>query len=446
MSITDRGAAAALAGLLALAWTGLAGAAMDVPEIQSWHTDNGVRVLFIEMRDIPIVSAQLTFAAGAARDGDHPGRARLTADALMSGTGELDADAFAEAIDRHGARVETGSARDMAWLRLTSLADDDQLWPTADLLADMLAAPAFPAGEVERLISSHRTALRQERQSPGAIASRLFWETAYEGHPYAGNPLGTTDSLDGITPDHLREFHRRYYVGANANLALVGDLDRDAAERFAEALTASLPEGEAAAPVPPAPDLDDDVTVRESFPSTQAHITVGRPGEARGRPDAPAFDVANHAFGAGSFTSRLFREVREQRGLVYGVHSSSRAMAAAGPFRIGLQTRGDQAEEALAVVNAELERFLDDGPTAEETEASVLNITGGFPLSIDANSKLVGYLGVIGFYDLPLAYLENYPQEVAAVDARAAHRAFLAVIGHRPLVTVIVGGDRALDD
>lgn len=452
MSITERhelstrrgmrGGALCVA-LLGLFLGGPVVAMADAPEIQEWHTDNGARVLFIEVPDIPLVNARLTFAAGAARDGDQPGVARLTADGLMSGTNDLDADGLAEAWERHGARVSTGSARDMAWLDMTSLSDADQLWPVVDVLAGMLASPAFAEAEVERLKDQHRTELRQQRQSPGHIASRLFWETAYEGHPYAVNPLGNEESLERIKPADLHAFHERYYVGANANLALVGDLDRAEAERLARELVGELPEGESAEALPPAPELDDDVTRRESFPSTQAHIIIGRPGVARGPDDSPALDVANHVFGAGSFTSRLFREVREERGLVYGVRSISTAMDVAGPFRIGLQTRGDQEQEALTVVRSELQRFLADGPTVEETEASVRNITGGFPLSIDANRKLVGHLGAIGFYDLPLDHLQTYPDRVAEVDAAEAHAAFLDAVGHRPRVTVVVGGDRA---
>lgn len=446
MPISDRCRATLAAVALILAGPLAADTATGLPEIQTWRTDNGARVLFLADDSIPMVAARVTFSAGAARDDDRPGQARLTAEALLAGAGERDADAIAEGFDRYGAEIDTGAARDMAWLSLTTLAAADQREPVSDLAGEVLADPAFPGDDVERLIGQQRTELRRERQSPGAIASRRFWETAYEGHPYASNPLGTNESLDELGPDALEAFHERYYVGDNATVALAGDIDRDEAEAMAEALVGGLPAGEAPAAIPPAPELDEDVTVRESFPSSQVHITIGRPGFARDYTDEAAFDVANHVFGAGSFTNRLFREVREKRGLVYGVRSRATPMAAEGPFRIGLQTRGDQEEEALRVVRDELDRFLADGPDADETEAAVDNITGGFPLSIDANSDLVGQLSVIGFYDLPLDRLEAYPRAVADVDADAAHDAFTGVVGDRPRVTVIVGGDRNEDD
>lgn len=447
MSISKpvRAAALVFAALLTTAPV-FAAQPSDVPEIQSWRTDNGARVLFIAADSVPMVNARVTFAAGAARDGDLPGQARLTADALLSGTGERDADAVAAALDQHGAEVDTGAARDMAWLSLTSLAADDQLWPTVEVLRQILGEPAFPEGEVDRLIGQQRTSLQREQQSPGAIANRRFWETAYEGHPYASNPLGTSDSLDAIEPDHLAAFHEQYYVAENATVAIVGAIERSGAERLANELVGALPGGAPAQALPAPPELEEDVTVRESFPSTQAHIMIGRPGVARGEEDKAAFHVADHVFGSGSFTNRLFNEVRKERGLVYGVRSNSTAMAAAGPYRIGLQTRGDQESEALEVVRDELDKFLDGGPTEDETETAVQNIVGGFPLLIDANSSLVGHLSVIGFYDLPLDHLATYPRRVEDVDPDVAHQAFVDVLGGKPRVTVIVGGDRARDD
>lgn len=444
MLITERRVPGLVLALFALSLP--ATASSFGPDIAEWRTDNGVRVLFIEAREIPVVNAQLAFAAGSARDGDLPGVAGLTADALLGGAGDMDADELASAFERHGANVGTGAARDMAWVSLQSLADDRQLGPVVDTLAGMLARPAFPADELDRLLDGRRTALDQQERSPGAIADRLFWETAYAGHPYGSNPTGTRASLDAITPADLREFHERYYVGANASLAIVGDLDRAAAERLADRLVASLPRGEPAGQLPLAPELADDVTRREPFPSTQAHVIIGRPAVARGYDAWPAVFVANHSFGGGGFTGRLMDEVRQKRGLVYGIYSYFSPMQAEGPFRVVLQTRGDQEDEALGVVRDELDRFLRDGPTADETEASAQNITGGLPLQIDSNSNLVGQLAVTGFYDLPLDRLERFRRAVGAVDAGIAHRAFLDAVGHRPRVTVIVGGDRARDD
>lgn len=415
----------------------------DTVEVREWHTDNGLRVLFVEAPEVPLVEARLTFAAGSARDGDLPGTARLVAQSLLSGSEDHDVNELAEAFESHGAEVSTDAARDMAWIRLRSLSDPEHLEPVAETLAGVLSRPAFPEDEVDRLVSRARTGLLEESQSPGGIAGRLFWEALYGDHPYASNPIGTGESLDAIGPDELRAFHSRYYVAANGVLVLVGDLDRERAGRLADTLAGGLPEGEPADELPPPPEIGDDIEIREPFPSIQAHVLIGRPAVTRGQEDWPALYIANRVFGGASFTSRLFREVREERGLVYGVYSVFRPMGAPGPFQIGLQTRGDQEEEARRVVADELARMNVDGPDTDETTQSVRNVVGGFPLRIDSNANLASYLAMIGFYDLPLDYLDRLPAAVAEVDAAAAHAAWRAAVGERPLVTVIVGGDRA---
>lgn len=420
--------------------------AAAAPEIHEWTTDNGARVLFIEAHEIPAVDVRITFAAGSARDGEHPGIARLTSNLLPSGTDELDADALARAWEDEGAQVSTGAARDMAWAELRSLSEDEHLRPVVRTVARMLAEPAFPADEIARLKDQQRTALEEEEQSPGALAERAFWEAVYGDHPYGHEPLGTRASLEAIDRDAIRAFHERYYVAANANIAIVGDISRERAERVARTLVEPLPAGESAPALPSVPQLEEDVTVRRDFPSTQAHVIMGQAGVARGYERWPALYVANHVFGGGGFTSRLFGEVREERGMVYGIYSYASPMALPGPFMIQLQTRGDQADEALDVVRAQLRRFLDEGPTGSELEDAVRNITGGFPLRIDSNSELASYLSMMGYYGLPTDYLERFPERAAKVDAQSAHAAFRDVLGDGPRVTVIVGGDRGQGD
>lgn len=432
-----------LIGLVTLA---AAGTALAGPDIEQWTTGNGARVLYVHAPELPMVDARVTFDAGSARDGGHPGVARLTSNLLMSGTAEHDTDALARALEREGAEVSTGSARDMAWVKLRSLADEAHLGPVAELAGAMLHQPAFPGDEIERLVEQQRTALREREQSPGGIAGRLFREAIYGDHPYGGDPLGSEDSLARIDRGDVRAFHDEHYVGANANIAIVGAIGRERAEALARTLVGDLPRGQAAPDLPPVPELADDQTIREPYPSTQAHVLVGRPGVARGYERWPALYVANHILGGGGFTSRLYDQVRSQRGLVYSVYSHFSPMRAAGPFRIGLQTRGDQVDEALEVVRGVFNRFDAAGPTGDEIGDAVRNITGGFPLRIDSNDELTGYLAMMGYYGLGTDYLARFPERVEAVDAAAAQAAFVDALGQRPRVTVIVGGDRARGD
>ncbi len=429
--------AAALVALLVTA-----PAATAAPEIEQWRTDNGARVLYVHAPEIPLVDARVTFAAGSARDGDAPGLAQLTSEMLMSGTDELGPDAVARTLERHGANVSTGTERDMGWIELRSLSEPEQLRPVADTVGSLLAEPAFPAGEIERLKQQQRTALREQEQSPGQIARQRFWSAAYGDHPYGHDPLGTRASISAIERADLQAFHQQHYVAANATVAIVGAIERARARGLAERLVGGLPRGKPASELPPAPPLESDQTVRVAFPSTQAHVLVGQPAVARGYRDWPALYTANHVLGGGGFVSRLFGEVRESKGLVYSIYSYASPMASAGPFLVSFQTRGDRAQRALSIVRDELAGFLDEGPTQDELDDAKRKIGGSFPLKIDSNQELVGYLAMIGFYDLPLDYLERFPATIDDVTREQAHRAFREGVGDGPRVTVIVGGDR----
>ena len=180
-------------------------------------------------------------------------------------------------------------------------------------------------------------------------------------------------------------------------------------------------------------------TIRIEFPSRQSHILMGQLGTRRGDKDYFSLYVANHPFGGSGFASRLMNEVREKRGLAYSVYSYFSPMRQQGPFQMGLQTRNDQAEEALQIMTEELEKYVAEGPQEKELEASLKNITGGFPLRVDSNSKLLGYLSMIGFYDLPLEYMNQFVAKVSAVDVPMIKNALKRRVATDKMLTVIVG-------
>jgi zinc protease len=159
----------------------------------------------------------------------------------------------------------------------------------------------------------------------------------------------------------------------------------------------------------------------------------------RGDKDYMALYVGNYPFGGSGFASRLMKAVREKRGLAYSVYSYFSPMHEAGPFLMALQTRTDKTDEALGLLRSELAKYLKEGPSADEMKASIDNITGGFPLNLDSNSKMLGYIAMIGFYDLPPDYLQTFVSRVKAVTADEAHTAMQQRIHPDHLVTVVVG-------
>lgn len=428
------GLGALLLGLL----PALAGA---VPDIEHWTTENGARVYFISAGELPIVDMRVVFDAGSARDGDTPGLARLTNTLLDSGTAELSADAVAERLDEVGARLGSGALRDMAWLSLRSLSESQYLAPAIDTFTRLLNKPAFAADALERERQRMIISVKARKQSPDEIAELNFYQNLYGEHPYASPPGGEEDSLKAITRDDVQSFHDRYYVAANAVVAIVGDLDRSQAEQLADKLVGALPAGEAAPDLPSVQPLSEARTITVTHPSSQSHVRIGQTGVSRGDPDYYSLYLGNHVLGGNGLVSRLAEEVRRKRGLSYSVYSYFLPMQRNGPFVIGLQTGNNQVEEAIQVATTTLQDLIDNGPGSERLEEARQNIIGSFAQRIDSNNELAQYLGMIGFYDLPLDYLQTFPDKIKAVALEEVSRTFNRRIHPGRLLTVIVGGE-----
>ena len=407
--------------------------------IQHWTTDNGARVYFVAAPELPMVDLQIIFDAGAARDKEKAGTAVLTNGLLAEGAGDLNANQISERFDELGARFGYDAQRDMANLTLRSLSDDKVLNRALDTMALVLSQPTFPKEAFERERKRMLIGLEQRKQSPGALADEAFYKAVFKSHPYAVMPSGYEDTVGSLTIDDLKAFYKRYYVASNAVIAIVGDLDRSEAEQVAAKIVAQLPQGTPAEKLPDVANLNDQEVIKLEHPSTQTHILLGQPGMRRGDPDYYALYVGNHILGGSGLVARLSNEIREKRGLAYSSYSYFLPMRKDGPFQIGLQTRNDQAEEALSVVRETLKTFIENGPTAEEINASKKNITGGFPLRISSNKKILGYIGMIGFYGLPLDYLDTFNEKIQAVSAADIQDAFKRRVNPDTMVTVLVG-------
>lgn len=432
------GLISALCALVALLW---ADAAIAGPNIQHWTASTGARVYLVEVHALPIIDVEVDFAAGSAYEPPaKAGLAGFTRGLLDAGAGDLDEQAISDRSADLGADIGGGTGLDRASLSLRTLSSETERDGTIDLAAKLLAHPTFPQAVLDREKVRAVAALREALTQPGTIAERRFTEAVYGNHPYGHPP--TVESLQQITRDDLVAFHRDHYNAASASVAIVGDVTRAQAERIATRLTADLPRGAAPAalarPAPPAAR-----TVRVDNPSAQAHILIGQPGIKRDDPDYYPLLVGNYTLGGGGFVSRLTKEVREKRGLAYSVYSYFDPQEQLGPFEIGLQTRGGEVKEALKVVDSTVADFIAHGPTAEELQAAKDNIINGFGLRLDSNRKILGYVAMIGFHQLPLDWLDQYPEKVAKVTAEEVRDAFARRIQPEHMVTVVVGGNGA---
>lgn len=418
---------------------GVTAVAQAVPRIQHWKTDNGASVYFVPTHDLPIVDIRILFDAGSARDHGQPGLAALTSGLLSDGAGGLDATTLARRFEGHGARFSTDSGRDSAQLSLRSLSRQQALQPAVDNLAVILADPDFPEKAFKRELARMQVGLNAREKDPGSLANQAFYKALYGDHPYAAPPDGTRRSLTTMKLDMVRGFYNRYYVARNATVAIVGDLDRERAHAIAAQLTARLRAGSAPPPLPPVAPLKEATTVHVKFDSQQSHIMIGQPLVARGDSDYFPLYVGNHVLGGNGLVSMLADRMREQRGLSYSSYSAVIPMARKGPFEIVSQVVHTRTDEALKVLKGALHDLRDNGPDAERLQAAKQNITGSFPLNLDSNHDIVSYIAMIGFYHLPLDYLDRFRDRISKVTVRDVHDAFRRHLDPDHMVTVVVG-------
>jgi len=431
-----------IAGLALCAACSVSHAAL---QIQSWTLPNGARVLFVENHTIPILDLSVDFDAGSRRDpAGKSGVAALTNAMLARGlraaqspngnepalTEAQISDAFADTAAKRGARLDD----DRSGVTLRTLVSEREI--AVPLVGRLLAEPSFPQEFLTRDKARTIASIKEGLTQPEAIADKAFSRLLYGEHPY-GQQL-TVESVTAITRDDLLTYHAAHYVANRATVALIGDVTREQADKIAQELTRRLPQG-AVLPVLSAVPVAKGAEERIPHQATQAHILIGMPAMARHDPDHFALTVGNYVLGGGGFASRLMQQVREKRGLTYGVNSYFNPMAQAGPFQIGLQTKKEQANDALKVTRDTVAEFLRDGLTAAELKAAKDNLIGGFSLRIDSNSKILENIAAIGFYKLPLDYLDTWTAKVAAVTTAQVKDAFNRKLQMDKLSTVVVG-------
>ncbi|MDO8264708.1 MAG: pitrilysin family protein [Gallionella sp.] len=417
----------------------IATVAFATPAIQHWQSASGARVLFVEDHDIPMLDVAVTLPAGSSFDAaEKSGVASLTHHLLDLGAEGLSEDDISRGMADIGAQLSGSFDPDRAGVSLRTLSSAAERDKALDIMARVLQRPLFPETILTREKARVIDALKEAETKPESIADKAFQKAVYGAHPYALSAPEAA-SVEKITVQDLSDFYRSHYQASGAVVAIMGDVSRAKAEVIAQQLTGELPLAAAAAALP---DVETRIAASEqriSHPASQSHILVGAPGMARTDPDYFSLYVGNHILGGGGFTSRLMNEVREKRGFAYSVYSYFMPLKQPGVFQIGLQTKKEQADEALQLVRKILADFISNGPNEKELLAAKQNIIGGFPLRIDGNRKILDYLSAIGFYDLPLTYLDDFTRKVEQVNVAQIRAAFARHIDPQAMATVIVG-------
>ena len=413
-------------------------AAQAALKINHWQTTSGSDVYFVENHDLPIIDLAVNFPAGSARDSkEKSGIAGVTRYMMTLGADGMNEEDITNQFADIGAILGGDLDRDRAALKLRTLTSEQG--KALEIFNKILHKPDFPQAVLEREKTRIIAGLKEAETQPESIASKAYMKALYGAHPYALDDSGEIDTVNALKREDLLSFYQTYYTAKSATIALIGDMTEAQAREIADKISANLPQNLAVSKLAEVTFPSATNAQNISHPASQAHILLGYPGIKRGDVDYWSLYVGNYVLGGGGFVSRLTEEVREKRGLVYSVYSYFMPMAELGPFQIGLQTKKEQAGDALKVVNETVAKFIANGPSEKELKAAKANIIGGFPMRIDSNGKILDYLNVIGFYKLPLTYLDDYNKNVAKVTTKQIKEAFKRRIKPENFVSVIVG-------
>ncbi len=362
------------------------------------------------------------------------GTANLAADLLDEGAGDLDGKTFHERLENHAIDLGFQVARDYFHGSLRTL--NEHRDEAFDLLRLALTAPRFDADAVERVRGQMLSALRRDTTNPNDLASRRWWATAFPGHPYGRESKGTLETVPRITVDDMRDYVRRAFARNELVVSIVGDIDAKTAGALIDRAFAGLPAKNDLKPVANASPrgLGRRIVINLDVP--QAVVTFGGEGLARNDPDFMAGYIVNHILGGGSFSSRLYKEVREKRGLAYGVSDSLVWFKRAAVVLGNTATRADRTGEALAIVEAETKRMAENGPTADELAAAKSFLKGSYALSLDTSAKIAAQLTQIQIDNLGIDYIQRRGALIDAVTIEDAKRVAKRLFGGGMLVTV----------
>jgi zinc protease len=421
--------------LLFVAFSFTANAAV---KIQHWQTTSGSDVYFVENHDLPIVDLAVNFPAGSARDTKATsGVAGVTRYMMTLGAAGMNEEVITNKFADIGAILGGELDADRAAFKLRTLTEKREM--ALETFKQILHKPDFPQTVLEREKTRIIAGLKEAETQPESISNKAFMKALYPNHTYGLDESGEMDTIAAMKRDDLIKFYQQHYTAKSTVIALIGDLTASQARDVAESISKDLPQDPALVRLPEVPLLHAANVQNIKHPASQAHILLGAPGVKRGDADYFSLYVGNYILGGGGFVSRLTEEVREKRGLVYSVYSYFMPMAELGPFQIGLQTKKEQAADAMKVVNDTLAKYIKNGPTEKELKAAKDNLIGGFPMRIDSNGKILDYLSVIGFYKLSLTYLDDFNGEIKKVTAKQVKDAFQRRVKPENFAVVIVG-------
>lgn len=390
-------------------------------DIKTVTSDKGIKALLVEDYTVPLVALQFSFKGGSAQDAEgKSGTANLLTTMLDEGAGEIESNALQEKLDDVGMNYKFGADRDYFTGGLKTLKSNAS--ESFDLMRLMLNEPRFDADPISRMKASLTNGLQRDKTNPRALAGKALRETVFESHPYARPGKGTIESLASVTRDDLVDYHKRVFARDNLIVGVVGAISAEELKPLLDKMFGDLPEKAKLNPVPEI-EVKAGETVHVDLPVPQTSITFAMPGIKRDHPDFYTAYLVNYVLGGGSFSSRLYEEVREKRGLAYGVYSYLGTFEHGGMIGAGSATGAENANKTVAIIKSEIERMATEGPTAEELDKAKKYITGSYAIAnLDTSDKIASVLVAIQQANLGIDYIDKRADYISAVTLEDAKR------------------------
>ena len=403
----------------------------------------GVTAWLIEDHSLPLIALQFSFDGGAALDPPgQEGRASLVMDLLDEGAGELDSHAFKNRLEDLSIRLGFEASYDSVGGAMRTLsANADAAF---DLLRLALTSPRFDPAAIERVKTEVATDLRQDAEAPKVIANQLWWRTAFPDHPYGRRSAGSPQSIGKLGAADLRRFVDERFGRDKLTIGVVGDITPERLRALLDRTFGSLPVQAAKAVVADTAAFAEGALLVVNMPIPQSVVAFGERGIKRDDPDWYVALVMNEILAGSGLTSRLTAEIREKRGLAYGVGAGLSPLRHAGILYGSVATRNDRVGDVLEILRSEWRRFRDDGPTPAELEAARTYLIGSFPLGLDTTSRLAALLVSLQVEGLGMDYVERRAAALAAVTIDDVRRVAKRLLDPDRLRIVIVGAPQGL--
>jgi zinc protease len=422
--------------LFAVAFLGLAAAPAGATAIERVISPGGIEAWLVRQPSVPLVALDFSMTGGATEDpADKAGLAHLVASTIDEGAGDLDSKAFHQRLEDNAIELSFTANLDHFRGSLRTLSANRDL--AFDMLRLSLTTPRFDEETVERIRTQILADVRRATTSPGELASNVWWQTAFPGHPYGRPVHGTLESLPRISVADLKAYTRRVFARATLKIAIVGDIDAASAGLLIDKAFGALPQEPELGPVPAMvpQGLGSRVVVDLDVP--QAVIMFGGQGVARNDPDFFAAYLVNHILGGGAMSSRLYTEVREKRGLAYGISTGVVPLVHAQLITGSTATRADRTGDTLEIIEREMKNLAENGPTEQELAKTKSYLKGSYGLYFDTSTKIAAQLVQIQVDKLGIDYIDRRNGMIEAVTREDAKRVAKRLLDGKILVTVV---------